>query len=783
MSNSASQGRDAPHFGSTSQIVGRRLDVEQVRHALTNSRLVSLVGPGGIGKTRLACEVAYRSRAQFPDGVWFFRLEDLGAGAEASDVEAALVDALGIPDQSNADPALKLSGFLSGRRSLLVVDNCEHVLSAVQQVLTSLMSAVPELRVLATSREALSVEGEVLRPVRPLDVPSPGTPAEQLLADPSVMLLTQRAQSVKPGFLVDETNSELVIELCRLLEGIPLSIELAAYKLRALGVEDVLERFGGRLSALARTAGAVAGSRHRSLGAMVEWSYDLCSASSQLLWRRLSVFVGSFDLQLAEMVCAFDGFDEDDVLDTIDRLVGQSILMVEDGNRPARLRYRLLAPLREVAVRFANDAGETATLKRRHRDAMMLRAARAMEDWCGPHQGKILAAMRRDHSNYIAAIQWSARTEGEASKGLQLVAALRYHWLTSSLAEGRKRIEVLLADVDGVTPERADCIVIVIWMCLLQGDHAAAESWLEELESLARLLGTEPVAAYAKQLQALSTLFEGKPDEAGDAFRVAAESHCLSGDRFMELTAKYMLAVALVSDGQPEAALDVCAATLALSQQTDEQSARGYALWIAGVAHWRLGQYEEAERVAREALELQRSLDDGICVALTTQLMAWIAFDCGELRRAGLLHRAAEQVWKSLATSLKAFGPQLAAFAADRFGRLDSSPNPPMQPRSPYDARRQAIELALGGPATEGTVPNGSNGAQALTRRELEVARLVERGLSNRRIAEELFIAKRTADGHLERILAKLGFTSRAQVAVWLVKQHAEPQTELAARG
>jgi predicted ATPase len=364
---------------SLTRLVARRRDLDLAGRVLSESRLVTFTGPGGVGKTRLALELAYRARRGFPDGAWLAGLVDLEIGARAADVESAVISALGVSDQSASRPHEKLLSFLRDRNLLVVIDNCEHVLQSVREVLPVMLREAPGLRVLATSREPLGIAGEVLRPVPSLSVPDPGTPAAELVTDGSVSLLLERAHAIDPEFALTDDNAERVIELCRLLDGIPLAIELAAVKLRALTVEQVVRRFGHRLTALA-APGGVSGSRHRSLRAMVAWSYELCSPAAQVLWRRLSVFPAGFDLELAEAVCAFGELRPEEVVDLVEGLVGQSIPLTDrttDG-----MRYRLPAPLREVATELADRENETAELQRRHHDALQRRAQKVLDAWC-----------------------------------------------------------------------------------------------------------------------------------------------------------------------------------------------------------------------------------------------------------------------------------------------------------------------------------------------------------------------------------------------------------------
>jgi predicted ATPase/DNA-binding CsgD family transcriptional regulator len=764
----ASRSGGNPVGPSLNRLIARRNDIDLAGQALSESRLLTFTGPGGVGKTRLALELAHHARKRFPDGVWLALLTDLSIGAGAADVESAMISALGVSDQSATQPHDRLLAFLRNRNLLLVIDNCEHVLPSIRAVLPAMLREAPRLRVVATSREPLGIAGELLRPVRPLGIPDPATPATQLLADGSVSLLLERARAVDPDFAVTDDNAGTVIELCRLLEGMPLAIELAAVKLRMLTVEQIVQRFGRRLTALADSA-APSMSRHRSLRAMVEWSYELCSQTAQVLWRRLSVFPATFDLELAEAVCAFGELRPEDVVDTIERLVGQSILLTDRG--PGTMRYRLLAPLREAAAELADRAGETVQLERRHRDAMMRRAQQTLAQWCGPHQEALISRMHLDHASYVAAIQWSATTPGEEQDGLQLSGRLRYHWLSGGLlAEGRMRTEALLAAVTEPSPARAECVWVVTWIALLQGDHERARRWLGELAALAGQLDDPPLSTHLHHWTALLAMFTGDLQAAVRGFEAATKEHRAHGDLWLEITARYMLAIALACDGRAPEALAVSSSTATMCEQCGDRVARAYALWAAGLARWRLGRLDEAEQSAHSVLWLQRVLSDGICVALTTDLLAWLAYDRSQYDRAAALSVAAGRVWRSLGTSLRAFGPQLSGFAEQhtppRSGWRAASD---VETAGRFTDLDDVIDLGLGAEQDRKRNARGRI-RQPLTEREFEVAALIESGLSNREIAQRLVIAKRTADGHVERILAKLGFSSRAQVAAWMAR-------------
>jgi predicted ATPase/DNA-binding CsgD family transcriptional regulator len=738
------------------------------QRSLSTTRLLTFTGLGGVGKTRLALEVAHRARERFPDGAWLVCLADLSVGAEVAEVESAFVSALGISDQSATGAREKLLTFLGPRKLLLVLDNCEHVLPAVRDSLPVMLHGAPHLRVVATSREPLDIAGELLRPVLPLSVPEPGTPAEQLIAEGSVNLLAERASAVDPDFQLTDANAAATIQLCRLLEGLPLAIELAAAKLRSLTVEQVVERFGRRLTSLTATSTPHT-DRHRSLRSMVNWSYDLCPKSAQVLWRRLSVFTATFDLGLAESVCAFGALQPDDVMDAIERLVAQSILSTSRG--AGAMRYRLPAAIREVAGDLAEQADETAELQRRHRDAMLERAHEVLRQWCGPHQDVLLEQMGFDHAEYVTALQWSLETADEEQTGLQLLASLRYDYLVGGrLAEGRMRVEAALATVTEQSPIRAECLWVAAWIALLQGDHHRGAQLVDELAASAHEVDNPHLVVHLHHWNALLALFSGDLETAKRDFQVAVDGHRVHGNPYLEITARFMLASALAFGSEAKRALDMSTETAAMCDRYGERIARAYTDWAAGVAYWTLGQLDEAERYAWKVLKMQRTMSDGIAAALATTLCSWIANSRNQSEHAVNLSIAAQQIWQSRGTSLEAFGPHISAFA-QKYGPSSTDLAHVDKSHVPHklDQLNDVIDFVVG--SGESSSRATRTDETPLTRREFEVAELIESGLSNREIAERLVIAKRTADGHVERILAKLGFSSRAQVAAWMARR------------
>ena len=339
--------------------VGRRGEVAEVRRLLAGSRLVTLTGVGGVGKTRLALRAAAELARAFPGGVWLVRLDQL---RDEALVAQAVAGALGLQDRAGYSPEAALAEYLAGRQLLLVLDNCEHLVDAVAKLADLLLRAAAGLRVLATSREALIIDGEMVLPVPPLPVPEAGQPltAAGLGVFPAVRLFAERAAQVVPGFAVTEANMAAVAGICRRLEGLPLALELAAAQTRVLSPEQIDERLGDRLGLLTR-GGRARPARQQTLRASIEWSHELCSPAERLLWARLSVFAGGFELDAAEGICADDRLAAGRVLDLLAALAGKSVLTAE--HREGVARYRLPETLARVR------AGTPARVRRGHRAA------------------------------------------------------------------------------------------------------------------------------------------------------------------------------------------------------------------------------------------------------------------------------------------------------------------------------------------------------------------------------------------------------------------------------
>ena len=397
--------------GELTEFVGRRSELAGVREALGAARLVTLTGPGGIGKTRLAIEAASGARRAFRDGVW---LAELGSLRDAALLVPEVARSLGLSDRSSRWATAALTDYLADRQVLLVLDQCEHLADACAVMADALLRGCPDLRIIATSRHVLGVTGEVTVAVPPLTVPAEGQPAvpEELLQYEAVRLFTDRAVAVQPGFTLDEASGPAVAGICRRLDGIPLAIELAAVRLRSLSPGQILSRLDSRFPLLSG-GGPTGQPHHRTLQAALEWSYGLLTDAEQSMWRRVSVFAGSFDLDAAEAVCAVGRVTAGQVVDLIDALVAKSILL-RTGRRT--VRYRLLDTIGEFGLSKVRGRGNERRLRLRHLRWYAALAAR--QEAFGPGRVPWIAALDADHENLRAALEFALSEPSEIAAGM-----------------------------------------------------------------------------------------------------------------------------------------------------------------------------------------------------------------------------------------------------------------------------------------------------------------------------------------------------------------------------
>lgn len=753
-------------FAVTS-FVGRQREIREVRELLATARLVTLTGVGGVGKTRLASEVAALSGRSFPDGVWLVDLSGIG---DADLVARTVLTNLAIVDVSNRTIEEQLVEHLADQQALIVLDNCEHLVDACGALCTLLLRSCAGLRILTTSREVLGVAGEHVYTVPTLSMPSPCDPVSlgALTTYDAPTMLVERARAVRPDLTLTERDADVVVRVCERLDGIPLAIELAASRLRSLSLPAVLDRLEDRFVLLAGSIRAAV-PRQRTLRALIDWSYELCLPSEQQLWARLSVFTGGFTLAAAEGVCAGSGLPPEHILDLIDHLVAQSILAPVPTDGPPR--YRMLETIREYGWHRLAERDEIGAMCKRHCDYYLALAERIAGAWNGPGQAAGLAELRAERDNLQSALEWATSTSTAAREALALVAALRYHWCADGfLGEGRRWTDKALRGTDRSRPERISALWVAGWVRLLQGDLEAAIAALDECAAGAAAVGDHHALGWVSALRCTATLLPGRLAPAITAFEQTAKDY--PDDEVVRMTL-FQLAMAQAFAGDHGAGA-TARRGIELADQRGERWTKSYSLWALGTGQYLGGEYDSAVESTRAALEIQREFNDHVGAAVIMELLAWIAAARGEYRHAARLMGAVGSVWHRIGSSIAAFGPHLGTQHSACEHTLDQSLREAVQHKeralgAALD-HAKAIDYALD-PNQTAKEPDGPEDT-VLTTRERQVAELVAEGLSNRKIAQRLVLSPRTVDRHLENILGKLGYSSRAQIAAWTARTH-----------
>ncbi|MEA2667396.1 MAG: hypothetical protein QOJ33_330, partial [Chloroflexota bacterium] len=478
--------------------VGRRRELAEIRKKLTTARLVSLVGPGGVGKTRLALRTAADLGRGFADGAWLVELAEVRDGALVTN---AVLAALDLRDQAAMKPLHILLSDLQNRQLLLLLDNCEHLLGDVAPLVAEVLRAAPRLTVITTTREPLQVPGEHVIPIPPLQVPpGDGTePLAHLRQNEAVMLFSERAGAASGTFELTDSNQAVVVALCRRLDGLPLAIELAAVRIRVLSVEQILDRLTDRF-ALLTGGGRAALPRHQTLRTTIDWSYDLLTVAEQLLFRRLCVFAGRFTLEDVESVCASSEVPATGALDIMSALVDKSLVTKEDVRGLAC--YRLHETLREYASLKLKDADEEELLGERcveHYRTTCLRSA----DQARYRLLEWLPWAELEIDN-IRAVLHQCLARGDSSRGLDIAASMKYYWITHGTTEGLRWLDPLLASGEASPLTMVRAYYLRGWLSLLQADPAAARPWIARAIVTAR--GTGPPALLSEALSIAATV-------------------------------------------------------------------------------------------------------------------------------------------------------------------------------------------------------------------------------------------------------------------------------------
>jgi non-specific serine/threonine protein kinase len=607
--------------------VGREADLVHVRRLLDGARLVTLSGAGGVGKTRLALEVARAVRDRYPDGVW---LADLAALADAALVPQAVAAAVHVPVTAGRVPAEALIAALPSRQMLLLLDNCEHLLSppGVPGLAETLLRACPSVQLLATSREPLGVGGEALYQVPSLALPPvASTPltAAQAGRYEAVRLFVERAVAAEPRFALTAQTAPTVAQICRRLDGIPLAIELAAARAPLLTTEQIAARLDNALRLLARGP-AAAPPRQQTLEATLDWSYDLLSEAEQRLFDRLSVFAGGFALEAAEAVCGGDGIDREDVLDLLAALVEKSLVTRTEPAGTGAARYRLLEPIRQYGWLNLRVAGEAGTLRQRHRDWFLALAEEAAPALRRPEQAIWLERIGTDHDNLRTALEWCRDDAAEAAAGARLAVALWRYWeVRGPLIEGRRWLEWAL-DAHDVPPSlRATAANAAGVLARQHGDLNAAGALFERSLALAREMGDAPAVARSLNNLGELTMTRGEHSAARSLLEESMTLWRRPEDQWELARTVHNLGAVAYSQGDLATARGFFAEVLAMKRATGDRQGTASAVTNLGLVAMAMGDLDAARPLLGESLAIYRALGDRRRAAHVLQGLADLA--------------------------------------------------------------------------------------------------------------------------------------------------------------
>lgn len=756
--------------------VGRRDDVLAVRQLFSATRLLTLTGIGGVGKTRLALHVATEMQRAFPDGVYFV---EFAALSENRLLRQAVLDALGIREPNTRGSVSSLRGYLRRRQLLLILDNCEHLIEGAAQLVEELLRMAPDLRILVTSRQALRVTGEHVYPVAPLRAQDPeGSVLPGAVShSPAVRLLVERTAAVVPGFAVTPANETAVARLSYRLEGIPLAIELAAVRLNVLTVQELADRLDDRFQIL-RASNRNLPKRHQTLQALVDWSFDLCTASERLLWIRSSVFAGSFTFEALTGVCADETLQAAEVFDVLTGLVEKSILVREEHGDHAR--FRMLETLREYGQTRLRASVEAETLARCHRDWYAQLAERVTEEWIGPRQEEWAELVRQDHSNLRAALEYCVSSPDGAPIAIRIASQTWFWSATSHMHEAAVWLDRALALATESTPERAWGLATRGYIAAFLGEREALGVLPEQARSMALSLGDKRSLAFANHVigfrQSLSR--GGAIRDAIPLLTEALHQYLDTETVIQYHDAVVDLAVTFISLGDLDRAAGLADDLYERCTAAGERSRLAYAMWLRGLLALIRGDSDRAAAELLEAVKIQRVFRDDLGLALMLEALAWSFAAAGEGERAATILGGTDVAWQSISATEKLMhGWRVRHLLAARSTLGDGG----------FDAARQrgyelsieeTVSYALREHEPDVAAEASSTWLGHLTRREREVAELVAQGLSNKQIAAKLVVSLRTAEGHVERILTKQGFRTRAQIASWFTESRFTESTE-----
>jgi len=791
----------------TSEFVGRTAELRQIDGLLLDARLVTLVGPGGVGKTRIVLRAADAAAHRYADGVC---LVELSALRDPQLLPHTIARRLGLAEQSLASQRDALLTHLSDRRLLLILDTCEHLIDAVAELVEAILSAAPQVTVVTSSREPLDVDGETTFPIRPLPVTQPegqggepnsfgmtdflgggepGSATETATAGDAVELFARRAAAAVPGFAVTDENRGDVIRLCQRLDGIPLAIELAAVRLRTLSLAELAVRLDRRLPLLTG-ADDVGDGRHKTLRDAIGWSYELCTDAERALWARLSVFAGAFNVAGAREVCASAGLDADDIFETVIRLVDKSVLVrvqpttvgLPDDGQPAW--YQMLDTIHEFGDEMLHASGEEAAVRERFIGRYLDKARYFAEHLTDTDQLERFRELRREHSNLRSALQYTLDDEHreQVRQGAELANALYGYWhMSGLLREGRYWYRKVLDRLpETTTLERGWALASRGYLGAMQGvaDEAVADA--RAGTEIGLELGDDRLIGRGYNYLTLALTIADRYEEARTAAAQSERKLEALGDRtgLAILDCHYAHLSHLAGDPADET-LSYGARAVSRFGGAKEWWASAWSYAISGMALYREPSRDtETARVLNKSLLLKHELGDMVGTAYCLEIHGWLAARAGRYVRAAWLLGAADPLWKLAGGRLGGTAALLQvheqSIQAGRAGlgqrRFDS-----LFARGAAAPHDDMVALAIADADAPGKRVPAIPQPGKLSDREWEVAYLAAAGLSAEQAARQLFLSTSTVEKHLANVFDKLGVTSADQLGPWLEEAGGPP--------
>jgi predicted ATPase/DNA-binding CsgD family transcriptional regulator len=774
-----------PHLNNLperlSTFIGREREVAEIKQQFSTHRLLTLTGPGGCGKTRLALQAGGELLSEFDDGVWLTEFAPL---ADAAFVPQALASVLGVSEQPGRVLIDTLADHFLHLNSLLLFDNCEHLIGACAQLAESLLESCPDLRILATSRETLGISGELVFVVPPLSLPepqpwrSPASAQHALVAyqqSEAVRLFMERATTVLSSVELNVENGMWVAEICRRLDGMPLAIELAAARVRALSVQQIAERLDDRFHLL--TGGSrTASLRQQTLAATIDWSYTLLSKAEQIVLQRLSVFAGGWNLEAAEVVCAGDGVETAEVLNVLSHLIEKSIVQVAEPES-SRTRYSLLETIRQYAREKLSLGDDTKTLERHATYFESWVDQMAMELRAGPTQMKRFEQLETEHGNISATLEWSL-SSGDSELGLKLIGSIFYFWWRGGhWTEWEHWVARIPKHIERVTEETRALALIAMSgrdLYIKRDLNTTRGHSREALDIFRRLDDRRNIAWAIFWLNTGSLHLMGVTEEYTPAIKSTEEAIKLmkqEGDLAGATQGLTNLGEQHYKHNETARAKAAWYESLQIARNIhDELREHDLCITLADLA-LREGDYEMAMTLGKQGLLWAKERENipMILSGLASLTVFWV--------RQNQLQRAARLIGAENIFSAE-WGVRLQPMQQSEYDSYVTKTREKMGQQT-FNACwtegqamtfEQAIDYALAEPEAEAIEVSTKDKFGGLTAREREVAMLVAQGKSNRQIARVMTVGVRTIETYVTRIMNKLGFESRVQIATWAIE-------------